>query len=279
MTLAFLLLVLLRAATAAIVVVGASVLAEAVGPFWGGLIVSLPISAGPAYVMLGLQHDSAFIAAGALGSLAANAVTLLYMLTIILLAPRLRWPLVLAIGLTLWFGVIWAVRQVDWDLAGVCLLNLAMFAGSLWLTRSARRIETVRAKPAPRRWFELPMRALLVGTLTASVVTASRWLGPSLTGMAAVFPIALTGLALVTLPRLGGAATAALFASTLLAMPGFAIAVLLLHLTAQPFGVWWGMLTALGGQLAYSALLLAAWRMPSRPRARRGKQGSASKVT
>ena len=261
MTIAFLLIVLLRAAAAATVVVGASVLAEAVGPFWGGLIVSLPISAGPAYVMLGLQHDTAFIAAGALGSLAANAVTLLYMLMIILLAPRLRWPLVLAAGLPVWFAAAWLVRQVAWDLTGVCLLNLAMFAVTLRLTRSARRIGPVRPKAPRRRWFDLPMRALLVGTLTATVVTASRWLGPSLTGMAAVFPIALTGLALVVLPRLGGAATAALFASTLLAMPGFAIAVLVLHLTAESFGVWWGLLTALAAQLAYSALLLVG-RVP-----------------
>lgn len=265
MTLPFLLIVLLRALVAVFVVVGASVLAEAAGPFWGGLIVSLPISAGPAYVMLGMQHDAAFIAAGALGSLAANAVTLLYILTIVLLAPRLRWPFVLAIGLCLWFGAAWIERRVQWDLASVCLLNLAMFAGTLWLTRSAR-LDAVRPKPSRRRWFELPMRALLVGTLTATVVTASQWLGPSLTGMAAVFPIALTGLALVALPRLGGPATAALFASTLLGMPGFAIALLVLHLTAQAFGVWLGMLTALGAQLIYAALLLVRRRLPSSPR-------------
>jgi len=268
MTIPFLLIVLSRAAAAAVVVVGASVLAEAVGPFWGGLIVSLPISAGPAYVMLGLQHDAAFIAAGALGSLAANAVTLLYMLVIILLGPRLRWPLVLAIGLAAWFAVAWTVRQVAWDLAGVCLLNLAVFAITLWLSRPARRSGAVRPKASRRRWFDLPLRALLVGTLTASVVSASRWLGPSLTGMAAVFPIALTGLALVVLPRLGGDATATLFASTLLAMPGFAIAVLVLHLTAAPLGVWWGMLAALAAQCAYSALLLATRIPASRSAAR-----------
>ena len=259
MSVPFLLVVLLRAAAAATVVVGASVLAEAVGPFWGGLIISLPISAGPAYVMLGLQHNAAFIAAGALGSLAGNAVTIVYMLAIILLAPRLRWPLTLAVGLTIWFGLAWLIRQVIWGLPGVCLLNLAVFALALRLTRHARQIGPMRPRAARRRWFDLPMRALLVGTLTATVVTASRWLGPSLTGMAAVFPIALTGLALVVLPRLGGAASAALFASTLLAMPGFAIAVLVLHLTAEPLGVWWGMVAALAAQLVFSALLLAGY--------------------
>ena len=268
MSLPFLLVVLLRAAAAAFVVVGGSVLAEVVGPFWGGLIVSLPISAGPAYVMLALQHDAGFIAAGALGSLAGNAVTIVYMLAIILLAPRLRWSLTLAVGLAIWFVLAWLVRQVHWNLPSVCLLNLAVFAVALWLSRRACQLGAIRPRAARRRWFDLPMRALLVGALTATVVTSSRWLGPSLTGLAAVFPIALSGLALVVLPRLGGAASAALFASTLRAMPGFAIAVLVLHLTAEPFGVWRGMLTALAAQLLYSGLLLAGYA-PGRGRAAR----------
>lgn len=278
MSIPFLLIVLLRAATAAAVVVSASVLAEATGPFWGGLIVSLPISAGPAYVMLGLQHDAAFIAAGALGSLSANAVTLLYMLVIILVGPRLRWPLVLAAGLALWFVVAWLERQVAWDLTGVLLLNLTVFAVGLWLSRSARRVGAIRPKAARRRWFELPMRALLVGTLTATVVTGSQWLGPSLTGMAAVFPIALTGLALVVLPRLGGGAAATLFANTLQAMPGFAIALLVLHLTAVPLGVWWGMLTALAAQLSYAVLLMVGTASGLTPARLRHRQPASGRV-
>lgn len=112
-----------------------------------------------------------------------------------------------------------------------------------------------------RTWYDLPMRALLVGTLTATVLTSSRWLGPSLTGMAAVFPIAPTGLALIVLPHLGGAAAAVLFTSALRAMPGFALALLVLHLTADRLGTWLGLLTAILTQLAYSALLLMAhWR-------------------
>lgn len=256
----FVFVVLIRAAAAAAVVVSASMLAEAVGPFWGGLIVSLPISAGPAYVMLGLQHDAAFIAAGALGSLAANAVSILYMLAIILLAPRVRWPLTVVSALAFWFVMAWLIRQMSWTLIGICLLNIAVFAVALLVTRRIKPSSAPR-KSGRRTWFDLPMRALLVGSLTATVVTSSRWLGPSLTGMAAVFPIALTGLALIVLPQLGGAGSAVLFASALRAMPGFALALFVLHLTADRLGTWLGLLTAILAQLAYSAvLLLAHWR-------------------
>lgn len=55
--------------------------------------------------MLGLQHDAAFIAASALGSLAANTVSILYMLAIILLAPLVRGPQRVAGALAVWFVV------------------------------------------------------------------------------------------------------------------------------------------------------------------------------
>ena len=255
----FVLLLMVRAMAAAAVVVSASVLAEAVGPLWGGLIVSLPISAGPAYVMLGLQHDPAFIAAGALGSLAVNPVTILYMLAIIVLAPRWHWPATLLSALTLWVAAAWLIRQMTWSLTSVCLLNVVVFAAALVATRRPPLI-THTGAAVRRRWFDLPLRALLVGCLTAAVVTASRWLGPSLTGMAAVFPIALTGLALIVLPQLGGAASAGLFTSTLRAMPGLALALLVLHLSAERLGTWLGMLAALAAQLVFSASLLLAHR-------------------
>src|ERR1700688_5018566 len=87
----FWLALLARATASALVVVAATVAAETVGPFWGGLIVSLPIGAGPAYVMLALQHDAAFIAASALGSFAVNAATFVFLAAIALLAPRVHW--------------------------------------------------------------------------------------------------------------------------------------------------------------------------------------------
>jgi len=255
---------LLRAATAATIVVTASMLAERAGPLLGGLIVSLPVSAGPAYVMLAMRQDAPFIAASALGSLAGNAVTLVYILTIVLLAPRVRWPLVLVAALAVWVIAASLVAGVSWSLGSALLLNVTVFGICAALSRGAVRGEGMRVKAPRRRWHDLPLRALTVGLLVAIVVTASRWLGPSVTGMAAVFPIVLTGLAIVSLPRLGGPATAVLFASTLRAMMGFVLSLFVLHVMAVPFGVWWGMGTALGAQMVFSAGLLAWGRRQAR---------------
>lgn len=253
-------ILLLRAGLGAAFVVAVSTVAELIGPFWGGLLVSLPISAGPAYVMLAAQHDSTFIADSAIGSLAANAVTVVFMLTIIRLAPRAPWPVALLSAVTVWFAAALLILPVPWTLASVLALNLVTFSVCLWLTRQERRSGVSGGRSSPRRWYEMPARGLMVGVLVATVVTLSDWMGPAVTGMAAVFPIMLTGLALVALPRLGGTATAALFAATMRAMIGFALFLVVLHLTAETLGSWGGLAAAICAQLGFSLVLLGLRR-------------------
>ena len=91
-----------KVVASALIVVLASVAAEAAGPFWGGLIITLPISSGPAYVLLSLQHDAIFIADSALSSFAANAATFVLLTVFALLAPRHRRSVVIGRGVAAW---------------------------------------------------------------------------------------------------------------------------------------------------------------------------------
>ncbi len=256
MGVSFLLGLLVRAGVTALVVVGATVAAEVAGPFWGGLIVSLPVAAGPAYVMLALQHDAAFIAASALNSLAVNAASFVFLAALALLALRVRWWWALVGSLGAWTGTVLLIRQVEWDVAGAVVLNVAAILVCLALTRSVEREVAAPGGPVRRRWFELPVRAAMVGLLVGGVVTGSRALGPALTGMATVFPVAFTSFALLVLPRVGGAVAAAIMVSALRAMPGFALALLTLHLAAVPLGAGVALAVALLPSLAWSAMLM-----------------------
>ena len=67
-------------------VVFATLAAERAGPLVGALVVTLPISAGPAYVFVALDHDADFIAASALASLTINVANGIFCLTYTLLA-------------------------------------------------------------------------------------------------------------------------------------------------------------------------------------------------
>lgn len=66
----------------------ATVVAERLGPTVGALVATLPVSAGPVYVFLALDHDAAFISASAVASLALNAITAIYVTIYVLLAQR-----------------------------------------------------------------------------------------------------------------------------------------------------------------------------------------------
>jgi hypothetical protein len=92
----YILMLALRMTLVAALVVTASVITERSGPVIGALIATLPISAGPSYVFLALDHDAVFIAEGALASLAINAATLLLSLTYVVLAQR--WNAVVSIA-------------------------------------------------------------------------------------------------------------------------------------------------------------------------------------
>src|ERR1700684_4353116 len=84
----FILLLALRMVVAAAFVVTASFITERAGAVIGALVATLPISAGPSYVFLALDHDAGFIAEGALASLPINAATIFFGLTYVLLAQR-----------------------------------------------------------------------------------------------------------------------------------------------------------------------------------------------
>src|SRR5229473_2166980 len=74
-------LVLKVAMTATIVVV-VSVAAERSGPFIAALIAALPTAASATYIILAVEHPPAFVAAAAIGSMAANAAVAIFAFTI-----------------------------------------------------------------------------------------------------------------------------------------------------------------------------------------------------
>jgi hypothetical protein len=231
--LAFILTLALRMAVAAAFVVTASAITERSGPAIGALIATLPISAGPSYLFLALDHDAAFIAEGALASLSINAATMFLCLTYVLLAQR-RSALVSFFGaVAVWIGLAALERTVQWSLAGGIAANAFAFAVCLPLLR---RFRHVKMPPIARRWYDIPLRAALVATLMATVVSLSGFVGPSVSGTIALFPVVFTSMMLILHPRIGGPATAAVLANSGWGMMGLGIAIAVLHVAALRFG-------------------------------------------
>jgi hypothetical protein len=229
----FILTLVLRMAVTAAFVVAASVITERSGPVIGALVATLPISAGPSYVFLALDHDAAFIAEGTLASLPINAVTIFLTLTYVVLAQRRSALVSCSVAVAVWVVLAGLTRTIHWTLAGGLVVNAIAFAICVPLLA---RFRHVKMPLVTRRWYDIPLRAALVSTLVATVVTLSGWVGPSASGAIALFPVVFTSMMLILHPRIGGPPTAAVLANSGWGLMGFGIAIAVLHVAALRFG-------------------------------------------
>ena len=116
-----------------------------------------------------------------------------------------RWPL------SVWLVLALLARTVHWSLGGGILMNVIAFAICLPILQ---RYRGVTMSGFTRRWYDIPLRATLVATLVAAVVTLSRWVGPDVSGTIALFPVVFTSMMLILQPRIGGPSAAAVFANS-----------------------------------------------------------------
>lgn len=246
---------IVRMAVTAAFLLAATVTAERAGPLIGGLVATLPISAGPIYIFLAIDHGARFIGVSALGSLVSNGVNIVFALTYALLAQKRSLAVSLSGAFVLWIGLTRLIGFVSWTLAAAILFNLVVLALALWLSASLRH---VRAPQVIARWHDLVMRAAMVALLVGVVVTLSYHIGPTVSGNLAVFPIVLTSIIIILHRRAGGPATAAVMANAIIGLGGFGVACIFLNLTADWLGAALALVLTLAVSFGCNLLVFAA---------------------
>jgi hypothetical protein len=240
------------AVTAAFVVI-ATFAAERAGPVVGGMISTVPVSAGPVYVFLALDHDVAFIADSALSSFVANAANSVFALIYVVLAQRCGLALSIIPAMAAWFVLAALIRSVAWT-APSAIAIIIVVVGSCLLV--GNRLRHALVPLVVRRWYDMPLRAAMGAILVAVVVGISAQVGPAITGILAVFPIMLSSMMIILHPRLGGPASAAVLANSLLGLVGFSTACLTAHFAVMLLGTPAGLTVAL---IVNVACNLAFW--------------------
>lgn len=250
----------LKAVTTAAVVVSAAVVAERTRPFLAAMVLSLPVSTGPAYVMLALDHDAPFVAAASLSSLSANVSIVPAAVAYAFFARRGQGLAVcFAAMIAAWLAAALVVGRVDWSLAAALVLNAVVFAIGIAATWSWRRAELTR--PPRPRWYDIPLRAALVVTLVVLVVTVSEYIGPTVTGVAALFPASYSSFILLMHGRLGGPVVAAAIVNGLVMLIGFTGFLTAIHLFAATGQVWTGLAAGFAVPVVWSLLVYAVSRI------------------
>jgi uncharacterized membrane protein (GlpM family) len=250
-----------KIALTATIVVTASVVVERSGPFIGSLIAALPTAGGAALIILAIEHPPDFIAASAVGSLIANAVCAAFALTYATLAQKRSLLVSLGGAFAVWLAGAAASRLVDWSATGAVLLNmtvypLAILAGSRFRAEGA--IKRVKLTAADLAW-----RAGVVTLCVIIVTAASSSIGSYFSGVFAFFPVAMGSFFVILHSRIGGPASASVAAHVLTPLIGLGLGLLVVHLLAEPAGVWWSYAVGLSVGLAWNALL---WGLRQRRR-------------
>src|SRR5215475_10598556 len=249
--------VAIKMATTALFVSVATIVAEKLGATVGALIATLPVSAGPVYVFLALDHDAAFISGSALASLALNAATAIYVTVYVLLAQQHGVWISVPLALAVWFAAALILGPVHWTAWAALVLNLVIFILCFFVVE---RYGHVRMPPTKRTWYDFVIRAGMVALLVGVVVTLSFHIGPAGSGILAVFPVIYTSIMVILHSRVGGPATAAVLANAIRGLAGFGIALLTLHLTAVPVGSGGALLIALSVSVAWNVAVYVLQR-------------------
>ncbi|WP_332686893.1 hypothetical protein [Bosea sp. (in: a-proteobacteria)] len=253
----------LKMAIAAGIVVGCSVIAERSGPFLAAMIATLPISAGPVYVFLALEHDAAFIAGSALAGMATNLANGGFLLAYVPLAQRFGLAVSLGAALLAWSAIILLFRAGQPSF----LLLLALTPPAFLLLHRLFRpyLEARPAVPPKRLWFAIPLRAAAIATVAGVASTVSARVGPAWSGVMAGVPIVLSSLIVILQPRIGGPASAAVIANAAIGFLGFGSALAVVHLAAPPLGSWPALALGLAVSIGWNLVLMDLARRRSAP--------------
>jgi uncharacterized membrane protein (GlpM family) len=252
----------LKMALTATIVVIISIVVERSGPFIGALIAALPTAASAAYIILAVEHPPDFIAASAVGSAAATAAVSIFAFTYTVLAQRHGMLLSVSVAVAVWFVGAAALRLVEWTPLTAMLLNVVVFGATVPLSWRFR----TSGPPAKflRSAYDIPLRALTAAVVVVAVTTASYSIGSFASGMFAVFPIVMCSSVVILHPRVGGIASASMFAHAQIALNGLWLGFLAMHYLVAPLGVWGAFGLGLMVCIAWSGAL---WIVRTRKRA------------
>ena len=224
-------------------VVVATVIAERANFFIAAMVAALPISAGPGYLFIALEHGSVAVAKSAVVGAGVNAAMAIFLYIAVITIPRAGIAVGLVAALAAWSTAAFVVLQISLGLFGAFVLNCVayvLFPRLIW-----SRI-TFGAPKAPRlRALDVAIRALAVAGVAFTVLQVSNTAGPEVAGLVALTPVVWISVSVVVFVRLGGDACAAVLANGMLAMFGYCLAFVALHLLAMSHGSVAGLSVAL----------------------------------
>ena len=234
------------------------------GPTVGGLLMALPVVAGPTLAFYAVDQGNRFAAEAAEATLLGLVAVAGFCISYARAARRWKWPFSLVIGWSV-FGVVSSL------LSGArfhVLVNLTLALLALVL---ARRIIDASGTPpsaVARPKWDLPLRMLTAAMLVFVLTSLAERLGPAVSGVLTPFPVVTAIFAAFTHAQAGPVAVARFLRGFIPGLCTFAIFCVVLSAGLRMFSLPVAFSLALILQIACQAVVL--WRSlaaaPSNPR-------------
>jgi hypothetical protein len=240
------------------------VISTVAGRRWGdqlaGILVALPVVAGPILFVSHELHGADFTADAAASSLLGLVSLAVFAVVFSWVGRRYRWATttliawvaVLLVDLTLSAIPITIATALPITLAATCVAIALMPAPSS---------EREAAGPAVSLEVDLVSRAVVTAILVVAITTASGALGPGWTGLLAPFPTALTVVAAFVRAQRGAAATIRTLRGALIGLFGFAVFCAVVAASVRSIGAS-AFVVGVGGAVIVQVVVLKA--APSR---------------
>ena len=225
------------------------------GPRLGGILVTIPIVAGPILLIICLEHGPAFAAQAAAASTLANVALAVFALALIMTVDRVPW---------------WVAMMIAWALVVLTDLGLAAVTVPAWLALLVAVLALHGVQYVLRRqpddlltatrlpWWDLPARAMATAALVLTVTWSAEVAGPNLSGVLAPFPIALSVVCAFAAAQHGRTGVIGLLRGIVPGLDGFALFCFVLAVTLNRLPVWMAFTLATILSLAW-ALALIRW--------------------
>lgn len=232
------------------------------GPELAGWLAGLPVVTGPILFFLAAERGEAFAAGAAALSLSAVLASVSFSLAYSHAGLRRPWPLALLAGLAAW--IIAASVLARLPVSAGLALGIALAT----LLAAPRLFPVVQIQPTGQRQGagELLLRMLAGALLTVGVTAAAATLGPSWSGLLAVFPVLGIVLAVFSHRSHGVGYAAALLRAMAVGQYSFITFCFVLALSLPAWGTGWAFVAATLASLVAQAAMrrrLAVGRRPT----------------
>jgi hypothetical protein len=222
------------------------------GPAVGGVLIGLPLSAGPVALFLALDQGVRFAAVASIGVMLGTVSVALFALCYSWLAFRWSWLPTILVSWLLFLACTWAFEGISVPAAPLYLALAVVLTVVLRFMPVAPG--KVPASAAP--WWDIPGRMLVATVFVLLITGLAPLLGPHLSGLLAPFPVFATVLAIFTHRLDGPAAASRMLRGLVLGLLGFAAFFLVVALLIQRAGIPLTFLAASAVTLSLQAALL-----------------------